>query len=579
MAGRIPRDFIDGLIGRADIVDIVEKRVKLKKAGKNYQACCPFHNEKSPSFTVSQDKQFYHCFGCGAHGNAIGFLMEYDNLEFVEAIEDLAGFYGVTVPREEGGNNNGPTAPERKDYYELLESVTRFYQYQLKEHPNKRIVNDYLKQRGLSADVIAKYGIGYAAPGWDNVLKRFGRDKHTEEQLLTTGVLIENEGQSRRYDRFRERVMFPIRDKRGRVIGYGGRVLGDEKPKYLNSPETPIFHKGKELYGLYEVRQAYKEIPQIVVVEGYMDVVALAQFGINYAVASLGTSTSGDQMQTLFRNTNEVICCYDGDKAGRDAAWRALENALPQLRDGKDLKFVFLPDGEDPDSLVRNQGKDALEQLFKDAQTLPDFLFSRLSQNIETNTDVGRSKLASQAKPLIEKMPDGFYRGIVLKKLARFLAWDEAKLNKLFTTVATTKPTKKAIQITPIRRAIGLLVQNPHIGFNLPVFDDLPQLKLPGINILLKLLEQTNGSDQISTAQLLEYWRDTPEQKALIKLAVWDHGADDAVEAEFFDTLFVLSTQVFEQRFSELQLKLAQGGLTQSERLEYKSILDELKSS
>ncbi|NQZ50405.1 MAG: DNA primase, partial [Moritella sp.] len=264
---------------------------------------------------------------------------------------------------------------------------------------------------------------------------------------------------------------------------------------------------------------------------------------------------------------------------GRDAAWRALENALPQLRDGKELNFVFLPDGEDPDSLVRHQGKDALEQLFKEAQTLPDFLFSRLSQNIDTLTDAGRSKLASQVKPLIEKMPDGFYRGIVLKKLARFLGWDEAKLNKLFTSIATAKPTKKAIQITPIRRAIGLLLQNPHIGFNLPIFDDLPQLKLPGINILLKLLAQTNSSDKISTAQLLEYWRDTPEQKALIKLAVWDHGADDAIEAEFFDTLFVLSTQVIEQRFGELQLKSAQGGLTKSELLEYKSILDELKSS
>lgn len=578
MAGRIPRDFIDGLIGRADIVDIIEKRVKLKKAGKNYHACCPFHNEKTPSFTVSQDKQFYHCFGCGAHGNAIGFLMEYDNLEFVEAIEDLAGFYGITVPREQG-STGGPSAPERKDYYQLLESVSRFYQYQLKEHPNRQVVNEYLAKRGLSADIIAKYAIGYAPPGWDNVLKRFGQDKHTEEQLLTTGVLIENESKTRRYDRFRERVMFPIRDKRGRVIGYGGRVLGDEKPKYLNSPETPIFHKGQELYGLYEVRQAYKEIPRIVVVEGYMDVVALAQFGIDYAVASLGTSTSGDHMQTLFRNSNEIICCYDGDKAGRDAAWRALENALPQLRDGKELKFVFLPDGEDPDSLVRHQGKAALEQLFADAQALPDFLFNRLSQEIETHTDAGRSKLASQAKPLIDKMPDGFYRGIVLKKLARFLGWDETKLNTFFITATSTRKTKKALQITPIRRAIGLLLQNPQIGFNLPVFDDLKQLKLPGIGILLKLLEQTNKAEQITTAQLLEHWRATPEEKALIKLAVWDHGADEAVEEEFFDTLFVLSTQVIEQRFSELQLKEAQSGLTKAERLEFKAILDELKSS
>ncbi len=577
MAGRIPRDFIDNLIGRADIVDIIEKRVKLKKAGKNYHACCPFHNEKTPSFTVSQDKQFYHCFGCGAHGNAIGFLMEYDNLEFVEAIEDLAGFYGVDVPREQG-TRQGPSTPERKDFYELLESVARFYQYQLKEHPNSPAVNDYLKGRGLSAEIITKYAIGYAPPGWDNVLKRFARDKHTEEQLLTTGVLLENENTHRRYDRFRDRVMFPIRDKRGRVIGYGGRVLGDEKPKYLNSPETPVFHKGKELYGLYEVRQAYKEIPRIVVVEGYMDVVALAQFGIDYAVASLGTSTSGDHMQTLFRNSNEVICCYDGDNAGRDAAWRALENALPQLRDGKELKFVFLPDGEDPDSLVRHEGKAALEQLFSEAQSLPDFLFNRLSQSIDTRSDAGRSKLASQAKPLIDKMPDGFYRGIVLKKLARFLAWDETKLNAFFTTEKKAAPKQKHIQITPIRRAIGLLLQNPQLGYNLPVFDDLKDLQSPGTNILLKLLAQTRDSEQITTAQLLEYWRGTPEENALVKLAVWDHGADAAVEPEFLDTLLVLSTRVIEQRFNELQMKLAQSGLTSAERLEYKEIIDELKS-
>lgn len=577
MAGRIPRDFIDNLIGRADIVDIIEKRVKMKKAGKNYHACCPFHNEKTPSFTVSQDKQFYHCFGCGAHGNAIGFLMEYDNLEFVEAIEDLASFYGIDVPREQG-TRQGPSTPERKDFYELLESVTRFYQYQLKEHPNSPAVNDYLKGRGLSAEIITKYAIGYAPPGWDNVLKRFARDKHTEEQLLTTGVLLENEKTHRRYDRFRDRVMFPIRDKRGRVIGYGGRVLGDEKPKYLNSPETPIFYKGKELYGLYEVRQAYKEIPRIVVVEGYMDVVALAQFGIDYAVASLGTSTSGDHMQTLFRNSNEVICCYDGDNAGRDAAWRALENALPQLRDGKELKFVFLPDGEDPDSLVRHEGKAALEQLFTEAQSLPDFLFARLSQAIDTRSDAGRSKLASQAKPLIDKMPDGFYRGIVLKKLARFLAWDETKLNAFFTTEKKAAPKKKHIQITPIRRAIGLLLQNPHLGYNLPEFDDLKNLQSPGTNILLKLLAQTRNSEQITTAQLLEYWRGTPEENALVKLAVWDHGADAAVEPEFLDTLLVLSTRVIEQRFNELQMKLAQSGLTSDERLEYKEIIDELKS-
>ncbi|MDF5462534.1 DNA primase, partial [Vibrio parahaemolyticus] len=314
----------DDLLARLDIVDIIDARVKLKKKGKNYGACCPFHNEKTPSFSVSQEKQFYHCFGCGAHGNAIDFLMEFDRLEFVEAIEELASYLGLDVPREQrsGGNGSfqsGPQASssEKRNLYDLMGSIAQFYRNQLKQ-PASKVAIEYLKDRGLSGEIVQKFGIGYVADEWDLVRKNFGQNKENQDMLVTGGMLIEND-KGNRYDRFRGRVMFPIRDRRGRVIGFGGRVLGDGTPKYLNSPETPIFHKGKELYGLYEVLQAYREPPQILVVEGYMDVVALAQYGVDYSVASLGTATTGDHLQVLFRQTSTVVCCYEGDCAGREA--------------------------------------------------------------------------------------------------------------------------------------------------------------------------------------------------------------------------------------------------------------------
>jgi len=338
MAGRISRQFIDDLLARADIVELVDGRVPLKKAGKNYQACCPFHNEKSPSFTVSQDKQFYHCFGCGEHGNAISFLMEFDRLDFVDAIEELASHCGIEVVREE---NNATPAEQRRqqqvyqqkqDDYELMNQISRFFQQQLKTATDKETAVNYLKGRGLSGEVVKRFGIGYISDAWDGMMKVFSSYGKANQQLVDLGMAIQGD-KNRPYDRFRGRIMFPIRDKRGRVIGFGGRVLGDEKPKYLNSPETRVYHKGQELYGLYEAKQANKNLERLVVVEGYMDVVALAQHGVNYAVASLGTATTSEQLQTMFRTVKEVICCYDGDRAGRDAAWRAMENALPLIRD------------------------------------------------------------------------------------------------------------------------------------------------------------------------------------------------------------------------------------------------------
>ena len=391
MAGRIPRQFIDDLLARADIVDLIDGRVPLKKAGKNYQACCPFHNEKSPSFTVSQDKQFYHCFGCGEHGNAISFLMEFDRLDFVDAIEELASHCGVEVVREE--NNASPAQQrqqqlayqQKQDDYELMNQVSRFYQQQLKIAADKETAINYLKSRGLSGEIVKRFGIGYISDAWDGMMKVFSPQGKANQQLVDLGMAIQGD-KNRPYDRFRARIMFPIRDKRGRVIGFGGRVLGDEKPKYLNSPETRVYHKGQELYGLYEAKQANKTLNRLVVVEGYMDVVTLAQHGVDYAVASLGTSTTSDQLQTLFRTVKEVICCYDGDRAGRDAAWRAMENALPLIRDGFSLKFVFVPDGEDPDSLIREKGQQAFEKILDQAMPLSQFLFDKFLEDNPVNT-------------------------------------------------------------------------------------------------------------------------------------------------------------------------------------------------
>lgn len=418
MSGMIPQSFIDDLLDRIDIVDTVDSRVKLRKTGKNYSACCPFHDEKTPSFTVSPDKQFYYCFGCGASGNALGFVMDYDRLSFPEAVESLARVAGLTVPREVQTEAQAKREQERKSIYSLLEKADEFYQQQLRHHPSKHMAVNYLKGRGLDGKTAKDYGVGFAPPGWDNLLKALAKNDEDKHLLIEGGMLIHHENDKKLYDRFRHRIMFPIRDIRGRVIGFGGRVLGDDKPKYLNSPETPVFHKGQELYGLFEARQAYRDLPRLLVVEGYMDVVSLAQFGIRYGVATLGTACGEDHLDKAFKYTNEVVFCFDGDKAGRSAAHRALEASLTTMADGRTVKFLFLPEGEDPDTLVRKIGPDKFENMISMAVPLEDQLFDVAAEGLNIRTMEGRATFAKRAAPMLDKLPKSVFRELMFENLA-----------------------------------------------------------------------------------------------------------------------------------------------------------------
>ncbi|GAA6153822.1 DNA primase [Pseudoteredinibacter isoporae] len=422
MSGRIPQSFLDDLLDRIDIVDVVDHRVKLKKTGKNYSACCPFHEEKTPSFTVSPDKQFYYCFGCGASGNALGFVMEYEHLDFPNAVDELAKLAGVEVPKEK--QNISPAQKEREkqrqEIFTLLEKADAYYQLQLRQNTHKTQAINYLKSRGLSGEICKRFGIGYVPAGWDNLKQELANDQSTCKRLEEAGMLIHNQNKNSYYDRFRERIMFPIRDRRGRVIGFGGRVLGDEKPKYLNSPETPVFHKGEELYGLWEARQANSQIQRLLVVEGYMDVVALAQFDINYTVATLGTACGEAHLRLAFKYTQEIIFCFDGDEAGRNAAKRALSNSLPVMTDGLQIKFLFLEDGQDPDSYVRQFGKDKfLQRIDETASPLEDFLFDSLCEDIDASTMGGKAQLSKRAAPMLNLLPKGVYRELMFKHLAK----------------------------------------------------------------------------------------------------------------------------------------------------------------
>lgn len=418
MAGLIPQSFIDDLLDRLDIVDVIDSRVKLKKSGKNYSACCPFHDEKTPSFTVSPDKQFFYCFGCGASGNALGFVMDYERLSFPEAVESLARVAGLDVPREVQTEAQQKREEEKRSIYTLLEKADQFYQLQLRHHPSKHLAVNYLKNRGLDGKTAKAYGVGFAPPGWDNLLKALARNDEDKHLLIEGGMLIHQEQEKKLYDRFRHRIMFPIRDTRGRVIGFGGRVLGDDKPKYLNSPETPVFHKGQELYGLYEARLAYRELPRLLVVEGYMDVVSLAQFGICYGVATLGTACGPDHLDRAFKYTNEVVFCFDGDKAGRTAAHRALEAAIECMTDGRTVKFLFLPENEDPDTLVRQIGPEKFERMIELAVPFEDYLFDAVADGLNIRTMEGRATFSKRAAPLLDRLPKGVFRELMFESLA-----------------------------------------------------------------------------------------------------------------------------------------------------------------
>ncbi len=513
MAGRIPQDFVDQVLARVDIVELIDARVGLKKAGREYEACCPFHGEKTPSFKVSPSKQFFHCFGCGAHGTALGFLMDYEHLEFREAIEELARMAGLQIPVDAG-----PAPVDDRDLYGVMQMAEQHYRRQLRDHPTRGIAIDYLRKRGLSGDIAQRYGIGYAPAGWDGLIGALTARGIALDKLDEVGLVSRRDG--RAYDRFRERIMFPIRDRRGRTIGFGGRVIGTGEPKYLNSPETPLFHKGRELYGLHEARQQVRKIERLLVVEGYMDVVALAQHDIGYALATLGTATTPDHAEQLFRLTREVVFCFDGDRAGREAAWRAAENVLPLMKDGRQAQFLFLPDGEDPDSLVRSEGRAGFEQRMSAAEPLSDFLIRARSEGLDLQRAEGRARLIDTFRPLLEKLPEGSYRELLAQRVQELTGIRAGDLLGTARRPPQTLSQHKAVRAeTPARWAIALLLSNPDHARQVENPRDLLELDEKGIPMLVELIETCLSNPHLSSgAQLVERFRDRPEAPHLRRL-------------------------------------------------------------
>lgn len=539
MAGRIPQGFIDELVSRSDIVEIIGARVALKKSGREFKACCPFHNEKTPSFWVSPDKQFYHCFGCGAHGTVVGFLMQYEKLSFIEALEDLAQRAGLEMPRTSRDNTDAPGF----DLHQVLEQAARFFAQNLQDSETARA---YMARRGIESHTAKKFLLGYATESWNALLNRFGQQPADRQRLLLAGLVIERERKAGErdpgfYDRFRDRLMFPIRDSRGRILGFGGRILDQGEPKYLNSPETPLFHKGRELYGLYEAKQARNDFRRLIVVEGYMDVVRLHQAGITYAVATLGTATTQEHLNRIFRLTSEVVFCFDGDRAGRQAAWRALENALPLARDGRELRFLFLPEGEDPDSLVGKEGQSAFEARLDGAQPLSEYLVTQLVQQTDLSHADGRARLAALARPLFARLPDGVLKELIADALAGQIRMPADRLRQLLqgetpsTAGAQPRSTRQpgAEGPSPLRRpearmkagrrnllsqAIGLVLHYPAAAMTVDAAA-IARIDQPGIPVLRALIEQAREAKSPTTATLLERWRERPELARLEAIA------------------------------------------------------------
>jgi len=598
MAGRIPQYFINELLARADIVDIIERRISLKKSGRNYSACCPFHNEKTPSFSVSPDKQFYYCFGCGVSGNALTFIMEYEGQEFVAAIEDLAQTMGMDIPRE---NYSNPQQDFKNHLYPLMAEVSLYYQQQLKNNPKAKNAINYLKNRGLSGEIAKKYGIGYAPDDWQNLLNLpykadNNQQNNIQQDLVDTGMMIKND-KGHAYDRFRDRIMFPIRNRRGQTIGFGGRIIDQGEPKYLNSPETKLFHKGHELYGLYEMRKELRNIEQIVIVEGYMDVVALAQFGIYNATATLGTATSSEHLQTLFRICPRVVLCFDGDKAGRAAALRALQNALPLLKDAREVRIMFLPDGEDPDTMVRKIGADAFNQNVNESTTLFDFLFHHLTAQVDMNTFEGPARLVHLAKPYTQSIADPILKtrfeqrlasmaGLTEKQYIEATKNDLSKSNsttqreqpKAETTNETDKPVKpiKIKGKAPFRRAIAMLLQNPDA---LPAasIDWIDQLDEPGAAIFSQIAQLIDQNETITTGMLIENWRGLPEEIHLKKLAHTDLIINkEQIPTELADILTRLEKEMIIDEWDRLITKSKQQPLNQEEKNALKTLQKEM---
>ena len=635
MAGLIPQSFIDDLLNRTDIVDVVSSRLQMKKAGKNYTACCPFHKEKTPSFSVSPDKQFYYCFGCGAGGNALGFIMDHDNLDFPQAVEELAKAAGMEIPREESGRAHKPRQPTDSPLYPLLTAAADFYRQALKSHPARKAAVDYLKGRGLTGEIARDFGLGFAPPGWDNLYKHLSSDTLQQKAMIDAGLLVENAETGKRYDRFRDRVMFPIRDSRGRIIAFGGRVLGDDKPKYLNSPETPVFHKGQELYGLFEARKFNRSLDEIIVVEGYMDVIALAQQGLRNAVATLGTATSEEHMKRLFRVVPSVLFCFDGDQAGRNAAWRALEATLPCLQDGRRARFLFLPEGEDPDTLVRSEGTDAFKaRINQHAQPLADYFFQQLTEETDPRSLEGRAHMATLAAPLIDKVPGANLRNLMRQHLSEITGLNSEAVSQLAQSAPPpsqpaydpgidydampdysdfqqpdtylpqqewtpkksgaggkkweNKPWDKKgkrggereqawIPVgvePPTLTALRTLLHHPQLAKKVEDAGHFAAEDQTNNQLLIALVEAVQKNPKLSSIQLLSRWHGTEQGRLLQRLLEKEWLIDaDNLEQQFFDTITSLSARQRERNLEQLLRKARQGELSSEEKNQLRDLL------
>ncbi|EKN43801.1 MULTISPECIES: DNA primase [Pseudomonas syringae group] len=638
MAGLIPQSFIDDLLNRTDIVDVVSSRVQLKKTGKNFSACCPFHKEKTPSFSVSPDKQFYYCFGCGAGGNALGFIMDHDNLDFPQAVEDLAKAAGMEVPREQGVKGQKPRQPTDSPLYPLLTAAAEFYRQALKNHPTRKAAVDYLKGRGLSGEIARDFGLGFAPPGWDNLYKHLSSDTLQQKVMIDAGLLIENAETGKRYDRFRDRVMFPIRDSRGRVIAFGGRVLGDDKPKYLNSPETPVFHKGQELYGLFEARKYNRNLDEIIVVEGYMDVIALAQQGLRNAVATLGTATSEEHLKRLFRVVPNVLFCFDGDQAGRNAAWRALEATLSSLQDGRRARFLFLPEGEDPDTLVRSEGTDAFRaRINQHAQPLADYFFEQLTKEADPRSLEGKAHMATLAAPLIDKVPGANLKTLMRQRLTEITGLSGEAVSQLvqsapseappsydpyvdydampdfadyqpqggyeaqqeWTPKKTGGPNQKkwekkpwdkkgkrgdfeprtprvptAVE-PPMQAALRTLLHHPELAEKVENASHFAAEDQSQAQLLVSLIEARQKNPNLRSLQLIARWHGTEQGRLLRALAEKEWLIEaDNLEQQFFDTITSLSARQRERSLEHLISKARQTELSAEEKIQLRDLLN-----
>ncbi|THD09943.1 DNA primase [Metallibacterium scheffleri] len=582
---RIPDRFIDELLARVDIVEVVERRVPLKKAGREWTACCPFHNERSPSFFVSPQKQFFHCFGCGAHGSAIKFLMDYERMEFPDAVEELARTAGMEVPYEGGGER---ARDDFSELYAVLEEAARWFQRELPQSP---LAQDYCARRGLDADTLQRFRIGWAPSGWDKLQRALGATPARLQLLEQAGLLASNE-QGRRYDRFRERLMIPILDRRGRVIAFGGRIVAGAQParadqaadaparaaaagdgpKYLNSPETALFHKGRELFALWQVRQAAGALPRVIVVEGYLDAIALHQHGLPQAVATLGTATTPEHTEMLFRATPDVVFCFDGDRAGRGAAWRALEATLPRLRDGRQAYFLFLPEGEDPDSLVRKEGGAAFAQRLATATPLSEYFFEHLAEDVNVATLDGRARLAERARPLLARLPDGAFRDLMQQALQARTGVSAPPAAAPTTPARAPARRASAVRRSLVREAIAVLLAEPALAAEVAPPWTFAASSQPGVALLIELLELVRARPGISVAALLEHFVGRSEADALHKLALIEFPEAHDLRSEFLGALAQLTRQAHAERLDQLTRKLQQEGLSAPEKSELQAL-------